>query len=37
MGSIFAKEQSKGEQMEKQHESISFVSLESQAKTSFLV
>lgn len=37
MGSRFAEEQSKGKQMEKQRESISFVSLESQAKMSFLV
>lgn len=37
MGSRFAGEQPKGKQMDKQHESISFVSLENQAKLSFLV
>lgn len=37
MGPRFAGEQPKGKQMDKQHDSVSFVSFENQAKISFLV
>lgn len=37
MGSRFAGEQLKGKQMDKQCESVSFVSLENQDKLSFLL